>query len=694
MKSRNITYYLAASVSLATFGVYLAALRNDFVGWDDGTYVVDNPHIRTFDFAFLKWAFFDFYASNWHPLTWISHALDYAIWGLNPLGHHLTNNILHAVNTFLVVLLVVRLIEAYEKHPSPQPSPPRGEGRSSSPPLRGGDRGEGEKKEMPFTIHYSHSHFTLIAAATTGLLFGLHPIHVESVAWVAERKDLLCALFYLLSIMAYRKYAVTIIIYSPLAKGDKGGCEAGIAEKNKKQPPPPPLLRGNRSTTFRQVFDKHYLLSLLFFILALLSKPMAVSLPAVLLLLDWYPFERIRSLKTFLSSAIEKLPFIALSIGSSIITIMAQEKAMGLMDIVPLPARVLVAARALFSYLGKMIFPLGLSPFYPYSGNVFLLSPGYFLPLLLLVGLSASCIVIARKQKIWLSLWGYYAVTLVPVLGIVQVGSQSMADRYTYLPSLGPFLLAGLFAAWIYGKVYASGRVVKLVCISTVICLAMSLSYLTFKQIEIWNSPVGLWDYIIQKEPEKVPFAYYNRGIAFYRAGQMDRAIEDYSKAIALDPSYVRAYANRGFVFEKIGRLDNAIADYDKVIFLNPGESQSYNSRGVIFENMGLSDKAIADYDKAIDLNPSNADLYFNRGNAYDALGRTDKALADYDRAIGLNPRDAQAYNNRGLVFEKTGDLDKAIADYDKAITLDPSNAEAYNNRLAALEKKSGNPPK
>ncbi|MGC2063252.1 MAG: hypothetical protein WA610_09745, partial [Thermodesulfovibrionales bacterium] len=219
-----------------TFALYLFSLQNDFVGWDDGAYVVNNPFIRSLNGSLLKWAFFDFYSSNWHPLTWISHALDYAIWGLNPLGHHLTNDILHAVNTFLVVLLVVRLIDACGNHPSPQPSPPRGEGSSISPPLRGGDRGEGEKKEMPFTIHYSHSHFTLIAAATTGLLFGLHPLHVESVAWVAERKDLLCALFYLLSVMAYIKYVVTTIFLSPLEKGDKGGCEAGIAEKNKKQP--------------------------------------------------------------------------------------------------------------------------------------------------------------------------------------------------------------------------------------------------------------------------------------------------------------------------------------------------------------------------------------------------------------------------------------------------------------------------
>jgi hypothetical protein len=196
--------------------VYLSSLRNDFVGYDDNTYVLNNPHIRSFNPALFKWSFFDFYAANWHPLTWISHALDYAVWGLNPVGHHLTNNILHAVNTFLVVLLVARLME----------------------------------------VAVVNSRFTLIVAGVSGLLFGLHPIHVESVAWAAERKDLLCALFYLLSIIMYMSY------------------------------------RSHK--TYRT-----YFLTLCFFILALLSKPMAVSLPSGPPDTDWYPFKRLTSLPAF-----------------------------------------------------------------------------------------------------------------------------------------------------------------------------------------------------------------------------------------------------------------------------------------------------------------------------------------------------------------------------------------------------------
>ncbi|MGD0886439.1 MAG: hypothetical protein ABSA46_16485, partial [Thermodesulfovibrionales bacterium] len=226
---RHFPHYLAAFVSLITFSVYLPALRNVFVSWDDDLYVINNLHIRSLNWAFFKWAFFGFHAINWHPLTWISHAFDYAVWGLNPLGHHLTNNILHAMNTFLVVLLCIKLLEMWKERSMPE---------AASPFLD-------ERRIM-------------IAAGVTGLLFGLHPLHVESVAWVAERKDLLCGLFFLLSISAYVKHV-----------------RALVSE---------PLEEKKAASLF---FNRSYLVSLVFFVLALLSKPMAVSLPVVLLLLDW-----------------------------------------------------------------------------------------------------------------------------------------------------------------------------------------------------------------------------------------------------------------------------------------------------------------------------------------------------------------------------------------------------------------------
>src|SRR5208283_3314559 len=300
-------YFVAGFVSLLTFLVYLACLNNEFVMWDDNQYVYENPHLHPLNPAFFKWAFSDFYAANWHPLTWVSHALDYAVWGLNPLGHHLTSNILHAVNTFIVVILVAKLLEAW--HPSRQQNP--------SP-------------------HLSHEG-SYIVIALTGLLFGLHPLHVESVAWVSERKDLLCATFFLLSTLAYTKYV------------SSGG---GLRNK------------------------QYYILVLFLFALALLSKPMAVSLPAVLLILDWHPFNRISSMKSLLSAFLEKLPLIALSLVSSVLTVLAQKagEAIQTFEIIPLASRVLVASQSLLSYLWKMVLPMNLIPYYPYPQHISLFS--------------------------------------------------------------------------------------------------------------------------------------------------------------------------------------------------------------------------------------------------------------------------------------------------------------------------------
>jgi len=275
---------LAASVSCITFFIYLFSLRNGFVMWDDNVYIVNNPSIRSFNLDFLQWAFTAFHASNWHPLTWISHALDYAIWGLNPLGHHLTNIILHAVNTFFVVVLVARLVGFI----TPQSA------ISNQPSAKTGPR---------FTTHVSQ--FTLIAAGVTGLLFGIHPIHVESVAWVSERKDLLCALFFLLSIMSYVKYATALSSHGAQGIGQEEA--KGMGHRNTTQRAE---SKEQRAVPSMRYAPGPLLYALGFFALALMSKPMAVSLPVVLLLLDWYPFGRIRSVKTFLAALTKKSPLL------------------------------------------------------------------------------------------------------------------------------------------------------------------------------------------------------------------------------------------------------------------------------------------------------------------------------------------------------------------------------------------------
>jgi protein O-mannosyl-transferase len=625
-RTQHYIYYLAAAVALITFAVYLETLKNGFVNWDDVDYVLLNNHIRSINLSFLKWAFLSFYAWNWHPLTWISHALDYAMWGLNPLGHHLTNNIFHSVNTFIVVVLATRLVEARTKV------------------VAGGDRLSGHLREGKI----------LVAGATTGILFGLHPLHVESVAWIAERKDLLCALFFLLSILSYIKY----VNYRDQA-----------------------VSEGRTNLFFS---DRRYLYTIGFFVLALLSKPMAVSLPLVLLILDWYPFRRIRSLKAR-DIVVEKLPFIALALISSILTILAQ-KAFGSAGNPPLSVRVFVAFGSLVSYLWKMIMPLNLLPFYPLPRHETYSPSGYFLAVVLVIGISAACLAASRRgRRIWLAAWFYYIITFLPVLGIVQVGSQSMANRYTYLPSLSPFLIMGLGAAWVYEKTNSlehRRRSVGILSIAAAVLVLVSLSYLTARQIGIWKNSITLWNYQIENEPEPVSFAYEIRGSAFYwQKGQFDKAIADFTRAIALDQSDSQAYFLRAMAYDKKGDIDKAIADRTKAIALNPSFYEAYIQQSLAYEEKGQIKMAIENLEKAISLNSSSIDTQIRLGVLYGRVGVFEKAIIHFNRAVELNPQYHLSYDDRGYTYFLSGQYDKALADFNKAIELDKDDANVYLNR-------------
>jgi len=479
-KTLRTKLILASAVAVVTFIVFLPSLQNNFINWDDDKYIYKNPLIRSLDIQLFKSAFSEFHADNYHPLTWLSHAFDYAIWGLNPLGHHLTNNILHALNTFLVVSLAMKLVEVSKKSL--------------------------EKNDLSQTSLNNRA--VRITGVVTGLLFGLHPQHVETVAWVTDRKELLCAFFFLLTIYTYISY---------------------VSEIN----------AGASANSVSRFFNKKYIFAIGFFILSLLSKPMAVSLPFVLLILDWYLFRRIRSLKTFLAAFIEKLPFIILSLMSSILTILAQKAggAMDLMQLVPLPERLLVAVRSLVAYLGKMILPLNLVPIYPYPESASFFSLEYILPVVIVIAITATCVAVIRKTKLWVSVWSYYVIMLIPVLGIVQVGGQSMADRFTYLPSLAPFLIVGLLAAKGYEKVSALKRwrvTLKMTCFFIAMTIFTSLSYATIRQIAIWKNSIVFWNYVLAKEPTRIPQAYFNLGHAYLDDGQFDLGIEQYRTAIRL----------------------------------------------------------------------------------------------------------------------------------------------------------------
>ncbi len=548
MKRQKGPWILATSIALLTLTIYLPSLQNAFVQRDDGTYIFANQHLRSIDIAFFKWAFFNFYAANWHPLTWIAHALDYELWGIEPWGHHLTSILLHALNAFLVVFLIIQILRALNAQST-------NIGVSS----------------------FLDEKSSLIAAGVTGLLFGLHPVHVESVAWASEKKDLLCALFFLLSLLMY-----TTTISDP-------DNDLGVS---------------NFKTRY---IHKSYLAAFGFFIFALLSKPMAVSLPAVMLILDWYPFGRIHSRQTLWYACIEKFPFFVLSLVSSVLTIAAQKMglSMALTYAVPLSSRILVAAKSLEAYLINILWPVNLLAFYQYPKDVSFLSIRYVFAIALIFGITIVCLAVQKKQKFWLAAWSYYIITLIPVLGIVQVGGQSMADRYTYLPALGPFLVVGMATAWLWKKITLFKRwsiLAKILSICMAILVLLSLSYLTSKQIGVWKNDVTLWTNVIENSPEPVPLAFTSRSMAFFSQGQFNQAIEDFTTIISLNPRSSTAYFYRGLSFYKTEQFEKAITDFTQASALGRNDPAILIDRGLAYMNINRPELALQDFKIACEM--------------------------------------------------------------------------------------------
>lgn len=651
--NKKLTWLAATLVALATVIVYLPALQNGFVNWDDHLYVSENQNIRSLDLMFLRWDITAVVASLWHPLTMFSLALDYAIWGLKPFGYHLTNILFHSFNTFLVFILVVRLIKC-KTNPS------------------------------SFTLHPS----SLIAASVTALLFGVHPLRVESVIWVSERKDVLCAFFFLLSILAYLSYA--------------------------------------RSPK-RRLF---YTASLVSFSLALMSKPMAVSLPLVLLILDFYPLKRLTT--GFREVLVEKLPFFALSILSALVTVWTHhsEKAIvegALESVEPFLFTAHVAMRACIFYLAKMVLPFNLSPLYPRPDRVDPFSFEYIVSFILLLMITYITFKSLKRNRLYPAVWFYYIVTLIPVIGIVPVGAHAAADRYTYLPSLGPFLLLGLGVGYL---VESCSKKQQAALAATLIFLFGIFASKTQAQISVWKDSVILWsrvigffpystkayinrgsayvglgndqeaikdlDMAIRLDPRSLK-AYRGRGNAYNRLGNYRQAVKDYSKAIELNPleggdnkEAIKAYINRGVTYMAMGKYPLAIKDSNEAIRLDPGYAEAYNLRGSSYVNAGDYRQAAKDLDTAIQLDPVFADAYYNRGTVHRTMGDNLRAINDFSMTIRLNPQYAEAYNNRGNAYRDLGNYRRAVEDYNIAIKLNPKDARAYRNRGSAY-KNMGN---
>jgi len=562
---KNTIIFLGGGIVFITLLVYIPALQNEFVNWDDHKYIAEMQRFQPINFDNIYSAFTGFYVSNWHPLTLLSHAIDYKIWGLNPFWHHLGNNILHGLNTLLVLILVSQLMNIRKN--------------------------QEEKKQKVF-----------LPASVAALLFAIHPLHVESVAWISERKDLLCAFFFLLSLILYNRY--------------------------------------RSSSSKKSVF---YVCTLLSFILALLSKPMAVTLPMVLLILDFYPYKLfiVKGSNAKIKGIIlEKIPFLALSLLSSILTMSAQAEfnAMGSTRVFPLAERLLNAVHALFFYLVKMFFPFNLAPLYPHPKEISFFNPEYFISVIAITFITLFSLLNYRKNKVYLSAWLYYLITLLPVIGIIQVGGQAAADRYTYLPCIAPFLVAGLACANIFNK----GAKIRNVFAGGALFFAfIFLIIVTVKQTGVWRNSLNLWNHEIKILPNSSPFIYNNRGSAFMEVRKYKEAVADFTRAIELGPNYLKFYSNRGNSYMELGNFVAAIYDFSHIVQVDHENEKAYNSRGAAYHMLGNLTNAMRDYNSALEINPNSGRTSYNLALIFEETGNMDKAYLYYKKAARLGIAEA-----------------------------------------------------
>jgi len=585
---------LAAAAAVVTLLVYLPSVRYGFVSFDDLRYVPANPAIRSIDAAFIKLIFTTVIASNWHPLTIFSYALDYLAWGASPTGYHLENIVWHSLNTALVLVLAIRLLRT---------------------------RGV----EGPAAAY---------AAVAAAMVFGLHPTHVESVSWISERKDVLSGFFFILSLLAYLRYTDPYCGRRPL----------------------------------------YYMVALFAFVLSVLAKPMAVTLPVVLLILDYYPLERLKG--KYIKAVAEKLPFFAVSLLVAALTLWAQSYGGAIKTVAAfsLSKRLFLSVKAPVFYLYKTIWPLKLSPVYVPPPDTNLLSAGFIIPAAIVTAITVFCLYSARKNKLYLTVWLYFIVTLLPVIGIIQVGDQAAADRYTYLPGLGPVMLFGALGYAVFIRL--RGRGARAAAAGVLVVISVLLGARTVSQQAVWKDSLSLWSHVIETEGE-VPLAYNSRGLVYQELGEHDKAIADFNRAIALEPGYAFPYNNRGYSYQQMHDTKNALKDYDRAIELNPNIASPYNNRGLLNYDREEFEKAIVDFKKAIELDPRMLHPRMNLGLAYMELGRVRDALAAFDAGLALSPMEPDLLINRGFARLTVADYAGAEADFEDAKKYAPADPAA-----------------
>lgn len=604
-------YFLPIVLSI-TFICFLPSLQNKFINLDDTQYVVENPVVKDFNSENLKIIFSEQFVGNYQPVTMLSYMIDYKFFGMKPFGYHLMNLIFHLLNTVLVFLIVRKLI-----------------------PLS--DAGGREW-----------------AAFITSLLFGIHPLHVESVSWIAERKDVLYGFFFLWALYLYI------------------------------QPPLPPK-EGILARMFSHFGGVRRGFCLFLFCLALLSKAQAVVLPVVFFAVDFL-MKRKFTQKIFL----EKIPFFVLAAAFGLIAINVQGKAgaMQTFQYFPFYERILFSCYALMTYLHKLILPINLSCFYPYPetddkiNTVWVyISPALLLALAFVIWKylrksNPPQSPFVRGKEVVLFGVAFFLITIILVLQLLPIGDALYADRYTYIPSIGLFFIAShYFVPYMKNKI----------AVAIALAYLFFFCYLTFQRTKTWHDSITLYTDAIDKG-YKAAIIYNNRGAVLSDSARNEEALKDFTSLVELKPHYPNGWRNKGLVHERLGQKEDAIKSFSEEIKNHPADAKNYLSRGTLLEGKNDFEGAIKDFSKMIELDPNSGEGYYARAEALGKSGKMKEALTDINKAIDFSPDNGQAYNNRGIIFSMSGKYREAVNDFTKSLELKPDNIGAYTNRALAYK--------
>jgi tetratricopeptide (TPR) repeat protein len=612
VKSGFAEWVAAFIVGLVTFTVFIQALSNDFVNWDDHETLLKNSRYRGLGWSELRWMFTTFHMGHYQPLSWVSFALDFFIWGTNPVGYHLTNVILHALNAALFFFLARLLLSA------------------------------------ALTSDEQSETMVCISAGLAALLFSIHPLRVESVAWATERRDVLSGFFFLLTLYAYVRAHFSL---------DERGRRVNLA------------------------------LSFVAFVLSLTAKASAITLPLVLLLLDVYPLRRLHGTwPSWLQPEgrkilWEKLPFAALAILFAIVAAFAQQSVGALrpMQQYFLSYRLGQAAYATVFYIWKSLLPANLSPLYelPYDFDI-------WMPLFLVCAAAAAAITIGlyalkRHWPAGLASWVYYIVVLAPVMGIAQSGPQLVANRYSYFSCMSWAVLigGGFLRVWHCARESPERRIVFFTTCALAISAVLTLGIMSWKQSEIWRDTKTLWQYVLAVRPES-SIAHYNLGRIYEDEGKSENGIESYRQAARINPTYAEAHYNLARLLARQGMQDEAIDHYRQVLRVRPDDADTHNNLGLLLWSKGQFKASLAQLRMAVQIDPKYAKAFFNMGRIYASEGDLDNAVLHYEKALTLNPKEGEIYLGLGNALARRGQAQAAIGYLREAVKLRPDFADAY----------------